>query len=61
MMQEIEINDDDVIMIVVIVIVEITEIVVVVEVVDKSISKKTKVRPVVTPQYVPPVTSPVHT
>ena len=47
-MQEIETNDDDVIMIVgiVIVIVEITEVVVVGEVVDKSISKKTKVRPV---------------
>ena len=48
MMQEIETNDDDVIMIVgiVIVIVEITEVVVVGEVVDKSISKKTKGRPV---------------
>ena len=41
-MQEIETNDDDVIMIVGIVIV----IVVVGEVVDKSISKKTKVLPV---------------
>ena len=47
-MQEIETNDDDVIMIVgiVIVIVEITRAVVVGEVVDKSISKKTKLRPV---------------
>ena len=47
-MQEIETNDDDVIMIVgiVIVIVEITGVVVVGEVVDKSISKKTKIRPV---------------
>ena len=47
-LQEIEIIDDDGIMIVgiVIVIVEITEVVVVGEVVDKSISKKTKVRPV---------------
>ena len=48
MMQGIETTDDDVIMIVgiVIVIVEITGVVVVGEVVDKSISKKTKVRPV---------------
>ena len=47
-LQEIEIIDDDGIMIVgiVIVIVEITGVVVVGEVVDKSISTKTKVRPV---------------
>ena len=47
-LQEIETNDDDVIIIVgiVIVIVEITGVVVVGEVVDKSISKKAKVRPV---------------
>ena len=47
-LQEIEIIDDDGIMIVgiVIMIVEITGVVVVGEVVDKSISKKTKLRPV---------------